>query len=335
MRTDHLLYIDITSRCSVGCSFCMYRSKHVRGQDLVLDSGMTRCLERLINHDDVSAVVISGEGEPFLNKAAMQAILDCSQGNQNFQLLTSGAWADQERTLKHLGAEATRRGDRVQVRISIDRFHAQKISLDVHASLISAALRIDGITVAVRSIVDDQSFLCDYLPDVLRLAGVESTYRSQGPLDGEFSTAAGRISVSYKQPVSPEAAQITSALSVDEYMDALSEKYNRPFTLGNMRACGPKTGLDITVKPDGSIYHYGAEFQRFGSLERGVTIESLANEVKSHPWLRKLYNRPFSEILGYLRMDDGARAVIDAANCPYWVVRSMSHESLREALGDD
>ena len=26
--TDHLLYIDITQICGIGCSFCMYSDKH-------------------------------------------------------------------------------------------------------------------------------------------------------------------------------------------------------------------------------------------------------------------------------------------------------------------
>ena len=34
--TDHLLYIDITQICGIGCSFCMYSDKHKGGVNLTL-----------------------------------------------------------------------------------------------------------------------------------------------------------------------------------------------------------------------------------------------------------------------------------------------------------
>lgn len=65
--TDHLLYIDITQICGIGCSFCMYSDKHKGGINLVLTEKSENNLKGLINHNSVKRISISGEGEPLNN----------------------------------------------------------------------------------------------------------------------------------------------------------------------------------------------------------------------------------------------------------------------------
>ena len=47
--TDHLLYIDITQICGIGCSFCMYSDKHKGGVNLTLTEKSKKNLKGLIN----------------------------------------------------------------------------------------------------------------------------------------------------------------------------------------------------------------------------------------------------------------------------------------------
>ena len=71
-RTDHLLYIDITTGCPVECEVCMYGAEHEKPpKHLELDEKSAYVLDNLINHPDADHTIISGEGEPFQNEEAI------------------------------------------------------------------------------------------------------------------------------------------------------------------------------------------------------------------------------------------------------------------------
>ena len=69
--TDHLLYIDITQICGIGCSFCMYSDKHKGGVNLTLTEKSKKNLKGLINDNAVKRISISGQfSKDFSNFAA-------------------------------------------------------------------------------------------------------------------------------------------------------------------------------------------------------------------------------------------------------------------------
>ncbi|HBP1731106.1 TPA: hypothetical protein L5V82_006534 [Pseudomonas aeruginosa] len=61
----HLLYIDITQICGIGCAFCMYADKHKAGISMELSTLARENLARLINAPEVKRISVSGEGECF------------------------------------------------------------------------------------------------------------------------------------------------------------------------------------------------------------------------------------------------------------------------------
>ena len=63
----HLLYVDITQICGIGCAFCMYADKHVTGKSMVLSTQARDNLSALINDPSVKRISVSGEGEPLNN----------------------------------------------------------------------------------------------------------------------------------------------------------------------------------------------------------------------------------------------------------------------------
>ena len=52
----HLLYLDITQRCGVDCSFCMYADKHRNGINFQMSDTASQNLRALINDPSVKRV---------------------------------------------------------------------------------------------------------------------------------------------------------------------------------------------------------------------------------------------------------------------------------------
>ena len=86
----HLLYIDITQICGIGCAFCMYADKHKAGISMELSTLARENLARLINAPEVKRISISGEGEPLNNAKVFHEILGLSEGGKSFEFITSG-----------------------------------------------------------------------------------------------------------------------------------------------------------------------------------------------------------------------------------------------------
>ena len=87
---NHLIYIDITQICGIGCEFCMYSDKHTTKDHLVLTDKAKKNISKLINDKETSKVAISGEGEPLNNIKAFKEILQLSKGGISFEFITSG-----------------------------------------------------------------------------------------------------------------------------------------------------------------------------------------------------------------------------------------------------
>jgi len=338
-RTDHLLYIDITTGCPVECKVCMYREEREKpANHLDLDEKSAYVLDNLINHPDADHTIISGEGEPFQNERAMKEILRLSRGNRRFQILTSGIWPA-ERKLSMLERMAKENGDKYSIRLSLDPFHAAKVPRSCYTDIIGYMIMnpSEHLSLAIRSLVEEKERSRRIIESVLHEMNFRFTRDTPGVLDDDYYVHGMRIPVTYKSTVFPEHVGVVP-FSIGRYISALEEKYRRPFTLGNLRSKSEGTGLDITVKMDGSVFFYGAEFAPHGNIfVDDVTFESLSELVLEHPWLRRLYSTPFMDLVVELSRDAEAARMIERINNPYWVVRKIAEynrELLAEVLAD-
>src|SRR5476649_628069 len=132
--TGHLLYIDITQICGIGCNFCMYADKHQSGISMVLSDKARANLRTLINASSVKRISVSGEGEPLNNVKVFHEILGLSEGARSFEFITSGflphpqlsAFYDKTNTL------AQTNGDTCNIRLSADSYHLEKVKHRAH-----------------------------------------------------------------------------------------------------------------------------------------------------------------------------------------------------------
>ena len=163
----HLLYIDITQICGIGCAFCMYADKHKSGMSMELSSLARENLAALINAAAVKRISISGEGEPLNNAKVFHEILGLSDGGKQFEFITSGFFPHDKMaafydTTQQLVAE---RGDHCNIRLSADSHHIEKVKWRAHGFSLDYQRRqgLDGLSFSFRSIDTDRDFTRGYL----------------------------------------------------------------------------------------------------------------------------------------------------------------------------
>ena len=84
--------------------------------------------------------------------------------------------------------------------------------------------------------------------------------------------------------------------SFKEYLNSLEKIYNKPFTLGNLKK--DINGMDITIKPNGNVYFYGAEiYPMFNIYNEKVTINKLKKSIEDDKILKRLYSIPLKKLI--------------------------------------
>jgi len=334
----HLLYIDITQICGIGCAFCMYSDKHKSGMSMELSTLARENLAALINSPDVKRISISGEGEPLNNAQVFHEILGLSEGRKSFEFITSGFFPHDKMVDFY---EATNRivlsnGDNCNIRLSADSHHIEKVKWRAHGLSMDYLLtrRPAGLSFSFRSIDTDREFTRDYLVSELARWGVRATIEPRNALEDVLIADAERLSIDYKNLVHPAPGTPMGYLNLYEYIKAIEEKVNKRFTLGSLNPLPLANGMDLTVKPNGDVYLYGIENQRLGNIHfDSVRWEHLASYVRETPLVRALYTQPLTDLLARFDNMEFVQSILAKANNPYWLVKEFSnHDGLLEQL---
>ena len=156
----HLLYIDITQICGIGCTFCMYADKHQSGKSMVLSMQARENLARLINDQAVKRISVSGEGEPLNNIKTFHEILGLSNGGRRFEFITSGFLRHEKMIdfYEETNRIVLQNGDSCNIRLSSDSHHIDKIKWRAHGLSLDYLRRSrpEGLSFSFRSIDIDQ-----------------------------------------------------------------------------------------------------------------------------------------------------------------------------------
>ncbi len=328
---DHLLYFDITNICYLDCEFCMYQKERIKKPAVLeLNFVAKNNIARLINSPDTDHIIISGEGDPFCNQKTLRSILNQSQGKRKFQIISNGAWKGGiSRHLNMLGKMAQSQDDLYSIRLSLDSYHVPKVGSKVYQAFFKFFLEnpIPNLSLAFRGIVSDKTYTREFIKRTLESLGINYDLKESSLLDDELEVNNTVFHINYKNFVHPHTVGRTDALPMNDYVKALEEKYYKCFTLGNLKTSGTHKGLDLTIKPDGNVFFYGAEIGSFGNIFRDqLTLNNFVEHVRVHPLINVLYTVPFSEILSNLRKIAGMSEKIDRINNPYWVIKELYSE---------
>lgn len=336
--TGHLLYIDITQICGIGCTFCMYADQHRRGSSLTLSEQALQNIANLVNAPSVKRVSISGEGEPLNNIDAFHQILGLSSGGKSFEFITSGFFPHDKLAAFYDSTNGilTTNGDTCNIRLSADSYHIEKIRHRPHGFSLRYWLeqRPQSLSFSFRSIDTDRQFTRDYLVAELAERLTASRIECISPLEDSLHVDDHAFHISYKNLVHPAESAPRESLNLRDYILAIEAKYGKRFTLGSMNNHPMNNGMDITIKPDGSVYFYGIETIELGNIHSDhFTWETFAHHVAETPMISRLYTVPLLELLDKLDGQEEAQKIIDKANNPYWLIKEMSkHGAMLERM---
>jgi hypothetical protein len=326
----HLLYIDITQICGIGCAFCMYADKHETGSNMELSILARENLGRLINSPSVKRISISGEGEPLNNIKTFHEILSLSQGGKAFEFITSGFFPH-DKMAEFYGKTnriVASQGDTCNIRLSTDSHHIERVKWRAHGFSINYLLthRPSNLTFSFRSIDTDRSFAREYLISELNDWGMQSTIEPRGALEDALVVGGTTFSIDYKNLVHPLPNTPAGYLDLYGYIEAIENKTKKRFTLGSMNKAPTANGMDVTVKPDGNVYFYGVENRSVGNIHSDeLNWEALSNHVTCTPLVKNLYTQPLADVLGQLSDQHLVRSIVEKANNPYWLIKEIGH----------
>ncbi|WP_022982656.1 radical SAM protein [Ideonella sp. B508-1] len=336
--SGHLLYIDITQICGIGCSFCMYADRHSLGAQLELSEQGRHNLARLINHPSVKRVSISGEGEPLNNVAAFHAILGLSRGGVAFEFITSGFLPHDRLNRFYDKTEAILQahGDTCNIRLSSDSYHVEKIRHRPHGASLRRALAAaqGALSFSFRSVDTDRAFTRGYLLREAADCPGKPRIVEAGPLADQLVVGDRTFAIDYKNHVHPGAEVATERLDLHAYIAAIEARTGKRFTLGSLNPAPLHNGLDVTVKPDGAVALYGIEYLALGNIHAdSFSWEALAGRVAGDPLLHRLHTTPFLDAIARIDDQDAVRALASTVNNPYWLVKEIAkHPGMMQQL---
>ncbi|MCG2597593.1 hypothetical protein [Achromobacter insuavis] len=334
----HLLYLDITQICGIGCAFCMYADKHKSGRHMTLSALAIENLRNLINSPDVKRISVSGEGEPLNNVEVFHEVLGLSSGGNAFEFITSGFLPPEkmEAFYERTNAQAHANGDRCNIRLSSDSHHIEKVKHRSHGFSLEylQRKRPHALTFSFRSVDTDRMFTRDFLIGELSRWGLAARIEQRGILEDALIAGDETFNVDYKNLVHPGPDAPSGYLDMKGYVAAIEDKVQKRFTFGSLNKAPQDNGLDITIKPNGDVLLYGIENIALGNIHMDrIDWEMLVNRARETPLVHALYTRPFIDLVERLDDDGLAQSILATANNPYWVVKAMArHDGLLERL---
>ncbi|MFM0349830.1 radical SAM protein [Paraburkholderia sp. RL17-347-BIC-D] len=334
----HLLYIDITQICGIGCTFCMYADKHKSGMHMQLSPRAMQNLAFLINSPDVKRISVSGEGEPLNNIATFHQILGLSRGNKAFEFITSGFLPHDKLSAfyEETSALVFAKDDTCNIRLSSDSHHIERIKHRPHGFSIGYLLerKPAGLSFSFRSVDTDRAFTRQYLVDELAHHGLDARLVRRSTLEDQLVVGETSFGVEYKNVVYPADGTPSGYLELQQYVRAIEEKVQKRFTLGSLNKAPFENGMDVTVKPNGDVFFYGIESERLGNIhDDPVSWQRLSQRAAESALVRALYTQPFMELVDRLKDDEHAQSILKRVNNPYWVIKAMArHDGMLDRM---
>lgn len=325
---NHLIYIDITQICGIGCEFCMYSDKHPIKDHLELTDKAKKNISRLINNKEVSKVVISGEGEPLNNIKAFKEILQLSKGGISFEFITSGFLQNDKlfTFYKDIDEILSKNNDTCNIRLSSDSYHISKIKNKPHAVSIKYFLEncFNSLTFSFRSIDIDKDFTRQYLKNELKRYDIKSHTIINEELEDSLVVDNNEFKIEYKNLVNPTFIDNNEYMSLEEYIKVKEKRYDKNFTLGNITKRPLLNGMGITVKPNGDVFFYGIDNYLLANIHnKEVNIDFFKNIIKNNSFIKKFYTIPFLEIMNEISKTKKIKDLIVKVNNPYWIIKEL------------
>lgn len=327
----HLLYIDITQVCGVGCAFCMYADKHTsESMHFRLSDRARKNLSQLINSPDVKSISISGEGEPLNNVETFLEILSLSNGGKKFEFLTSGFLREDELgDFYGILQLKIHPNDKCNIRLSSDSHHVAAIKNKNHGFSVNyfETKKAKNLTLSFRSIDCDKSFTQQYLRAEIEKYNLSCEIETISVLEDRIYINNNQYQIDYKNLVFPKSKD-KNYLSLEDYVLSLEKKTNKPFTFGSLNKFPMETGIDLTIKPNGDAFLYGIEISSLGNVHfNELSWEIVENLIRKNEVFSFLYKQRLLDILAKNKDDSRIDQIVKQVNNPYWLIKEIHRKT--------
>ena len=322
---NHLLYIDITQFCGVGCAFCMYADKHNKTH-LYLSEKAKKNLDTLVNDPSVKRISISGEGEPLNNISVLYDILNLSKGGKKFEFITSGYLRYNKllNVFKKIDEIVTRNGDTCNIRLSSDSHHIKQIKNLPHGKSIYdfSNNKFKNLDLSFRSIDPDKEFTREYLSNQALTFGYHAKIIINNELEDTIYINDKEYRIDYKNLVFPDGFY-DKYLTMWEYIAQIESKHEKQFTFGSLGK--GNNGLDVTIKPNGDLFLYGIDNIVIANIHNdSINFNKIENALLENDLMRDLYTVPFKDVIYNLGDKDYIDEIIEKVNNPYWLLKEIN-----------
>ena len=286
------LTVELTKYCSVGCSFCKYNAPLPRLSEkrpsLYLNQEAIDACITYIAATGVQQVVLTGGGEPTHEfETVLRIIKEAS--SSVFSLYTAGQWGatddDTSAILNALQSAVARRNRpaEVRIRLSLDRFHQQRIGLTPALNIISTLTkfpdRYPDLRISIRTVIGHDHPVAE-VADRLGIA--------LEPVDQHLS----RLLMPGGRPIEVMAFNLIPTGRYNTRSQGFPELSNFKATLAGLQShlgqgwpLSYAGGLNIGIRPSGKVYLYGATPENLGEIPKvdlATAIERLARDPISH-----------------------------------------------------
>jgi len=264
---DGYISIWLTKYCNVGCEFCFYRSpKHTRKdkEGNITRDGVQKIIQ-FINSSNISEILLSGGGEPFLRfESICQIIENLKHGK--IAIATSADWAsNQEKAAQKLSKlheiiSSNQNYIEVTLRLSVDRYHADRLDYDL--SNVINVIRIfesnqqfgKSLKFALRSITHDSTI--DRLLNLLDVSQIQRKSKTELFITLKSGLI---IPVKFRTPYNVDNQANLNNKALTQKQIKVWEKDVTQNYGGNLSAVkrAKGKGLNLTIQYDGSLFLWG------------------------------------------------------------------------------
>ena len=329
MNKSNLLYVLMTARCPLSCSFCMTKHLH---RDVDLD--LTKfSVKNILNLSAISKkVCISGEGDPLVTWKSVLKLIENGLPNTHFEIITSAFWAEKkiEDFLLKIQKITTKNSTTVAFRLSLDEFHETQINRDTLISILNIGKKnnIDkSISFEIRSITGQEDYIFQRLKKSFEKIDINFKINKLNDLAYSIQSSILNLKVQFKPTVKPNNFDYQDSWTILKYIEHIEKQRESNFHIGYVKYSKSNPDLDITINPNGDVVLYGLEPFILGNIYNEIiTYEKLLLQLNSLPVLRYLTNTPFKELIKNWSKNTKIEKIVSTVNNPFWVVRNIEEK---------
>lgn len=277
--TVRRLTVEVTKYCSVGCSHCKYNApfphKTAKRQNLFLSPDAINACADFISEAAIEHLIITGGGEPTHEMDSVCRLIEWSMAPK-ISIYTAGQWgATSDECMQHLDKflrclKESRAAQTLELRLSIDDFHAARIGIRPLATIIQSVIQSGDlrklVTLRIRTVNGHEQSV----EDVASLLG--GTYHRDDDFLGFLDLGRDETILVDRLNLIPAGRQKSGKAASRDLGEVWSNLEGIQSKYGDGWPTYVNGGLNLGIRPSGKVYIYGASPENFGAIpERAIS----------------------------------------------------------------